>query len=162
MTERRLVVNGTACSIRVGDRDCDVDGLRVSTDIAHLGQGRYSVLLDGQQCYVTVAKGAGGGITARVRGESYRVEIVDPRRLPDESDSSRNDGGGQVQASMPGKVVAVYVKEGQKVTSGQDLLVVEAMKMRNALRSPLDGTVASVSVRPGDSVGAGEVLAIIE
>jgi biotin carboxyl carrier protein len=62
---------------------------------------------------------------------------------------------------MPGKVVRVLVKPGEEVEAGQGLVVVEAMKMQNAVRSPKSGTVERVLVAEGQAVNAGEVLAVI-
>jgi 3-methylcrotonyl-CoA carboxylase alpha subunit len=59
---------------------------------------------------------------------------------------------------MPGKVIAVKVEAGQAVTRGQELLVVEAMKMENAIRAPRDGRVRTIGAKVGDSVAPGTVL----
>jgi biotin carboxyl carrier protein len=63
---------------------------------------------------------------------------------------------------MPGKVVRVILAAGSEVEAGQGVLVVEAMKMQNELKSPKKGTVTQVMVAEGASVTAGEVLAIVE
>jgi biotin carboxyl carrier protein len=67
-----------------------------------------------------------------------------------------------VLAPMPGKVVRVLVEEGQEVEAGAGLVVVEAMKMQNELKSPKKGTVAELRARPGATVNAGDVLAVVE
>jgi 3-methylcrotonyl-CoA carboxylase alpha subunit len=63
---------------------------------------------------------------------------------------------------MPGKVIAVRAAPGMAVKKGDELLVVEAMKMENAVRAPRDGTVRSVAARVGDMVGPGAVLVELE
>jgi pyruvate carboxylase subunit B len=62
---------------------------------------------------------------------------------------------------MPGKVVRVLVKTGDRVETAQGLLVVEAMKMQNEIRSPKSGTVERVLVKEGQAVNAGEILCVV-
>lgn len=71
-------------------------------------------------------------------------------------------GSGSLAAPMPGKVVRVSVREGDRVTAGDELLVLEAMKMEHRIEAPCAGQVASVHVAAGDVVPAGAVLAVIE
>jgi biotin carboxyl carrier protein len=63
---------------------------------------------------------------------------------------------------MPGKVVRVQIEAGAIVEKGDGLVVVEAMKMQNEMKSPRAGVVVSISVKPGDTVNAGDVLAVVE
>jgi 3-methylcrotonyl-CoA carboxylase alpha subunit len=81
----------------------------------------------------------------------------------------RHDGIGQASAAdgailapMPGKVIAVDVSEGQAVTAGQRLMVLEAMKMEHALTAPFDGTVSGLSVEQGSQVQVEAVLCVVE
>jgi biotin carboxyl carrier protein len=95
-------------------------------------------------------------------GREYRVEIVDLRSWR-RSRSGRIDLAGrqQIAAPMAGKVVRVLVAPGQRVESGQGLLVVEAMKMQNEIRSPKTGTVERLLAKEGQAVNSGEILAVI-
>ena len=67
-------------------------------------------------------------------------------------------GGVKVTAPMPGTILAVNVAVGQKVTKGQAVVILEAMKMENEIPAPQDGTVASVAVEKGASVETGSLL----
>lgn len=67
-------------------------------------------------------------------------------------------GGEPVKAPMPGNILDVKVKAGDKVTTGQALCVLEAMKMENEIPAPHDGVVAQVVVTKGATVEAGDVL----
>jgi len=69
---------------------------------------------------------------------------------------------GALEAPMPGKVIAVRVSPGQQVARGDELVVVEAMKMENALRAPRAGTVKAVAARVGDMVAPGVALVELE
>jgi biotin carboxyl carrier protein len=63
---------------------------------------------------------------------------------------------------MPGRVVRVLVERGAEVEAHQGIVVIEAMKMQNELKSPKSGKVAEMRVIPGDTVIAGDVLAVID
>jgi acetyl/propionyl-CoA carboxylase alpha subunit len=91
------------------------------------------------------------------RGTVYRLELERGGARA----ASRHAAGG-LEAPMPGKVTAVRVAPGQAVRKGEEVLVVEAMKMENALRAPRDGTVKSVAVKVGDMVNPGVVLVELE
>ena len=67
-----------------------------------------------------------------------------------------------MSAPMPGKVVRVLVAEGDVVDHGQGLVVIEAMKMQNEMKSPKPGTVVSLTAIEGSAVAAGQVLAVVE
>jgi biotin carboxyl carrier protein len=74
----------------------------------------------------------------------------------------RRHDADALEAPMPGRVAAVGVVPGQRVAKGEELLVVEAMKMENALRAPRDGVVRAVHVSAGDAVAPGRPLVEIE
>ena len=91
------------------------------------------------------------------------IKIVDPRRLRSGQNSDgQQHGAAQIVAPMPGKVVRVHVEEGATVEKGAGVVVVEAMKMQNEMKSPRAGVVVSLNVKPGDTVNAGDVLAVLE
>jgi biotin carboxyl carrier protein len=71
-------------------------------------------------------------------------------------------GRQNITVPMPGKVVAVLVAEGDPVEKGQGLVIVEAMKMENEVRSPIAGAVKEIKVKPGDTVEGGTVLLVVE
>lgn len=97
------------------------------------------------------------------RGRSYAVTIVDPKRLRSGQNSDRHHHGvAEILAPMPGKVVRVQIEAGAEVEKGTGLVVVEAMKMQNEMKSPRSGVVVSINVKPGDTVNAGDVLAVVE
>jgi biotin carboxyl carrier protein len=103
-----------------------------------------------------------------VDGWRFEVDVESEARarLRRRATSSRGDAarGGPVElrAIIPGRVVSVDVAEGDTVDAGGRLLVVEAMKMQNELRSPRSGTVGRVSVGPGQTVELGDLLLVVE
>ncbi len=91
------------------------------------------------------------------RGVSYRLAVEREGKH-----SAARAPSGSLEAPMPGKVIAVKATAGQVVAKGDELLVVEAMKMENALRAPRAGVVKTVRVRVGDMVQPGLVLVELE
>lgn len=112
------------------------------------------------ECRVSASKNS---FDVSIHGRSYAVTIVDPKRLRSGQNSDRHQHGvAEILAPMPGKVVRVQTEAGATVEKGAGVVVVEAMKMQNAMKSPRDGVVVSINVKPGDTVNAGDVLATIE
>jgi len=112
-----------------------------------------------------IATPAAGGTVAQVGHE--RVLFIDGQAFPFAAPVAGRGGGasagdGAILSPMPGRIVAVEVKAGDRVTAGQRLVVLEAMKMEQALLSPFDGMVADLSAAPGAQVAEGIVLARIE
>ena len=103
-------------------------------------------------------------MTARgsVDGRVASATINRRRTARGGTDGDAADGEQAIVAPMPGRVVRVLVAAGDEVAVRQGVVVVEAMKMENELRSPKAGRVKEVSVTPGTSVDAGRVLVVIE
>jgi Acetyl/propionyl-CoA carboxylase, alpha subunit len=159
----------------VGEREEDLllkieDG-RVSAEIGNrvynlgvreIEPDSYMFLLNTNvhECRVSASKNT---FDVSVHGRNYSVTIVDPKRLRSGQNSDRHHHGvTEILAPMPGKVVRVQTQTGATVEKGAGVVVVEAMKMQNEMKSPRDGIVVSINVEPGDTVNAGDVLAVIE
>jgi biotin carboxyl carrier protein len=160
---RQVTVNGRSGRIQIeGSRLRYVreDGAEVECEfsVERTGSGEVSVLLNGRS--YRVSKGAGHEIW--VNGRLLAMEVFDPRDLRPGRGASANHGRQEIAASMPGKVIRVLVGPGDAVEEGQGLVVVEAMKMQNEMKSPKAGRVAEVRARPDATVGAGEILVVVE
>ncbi len=136
------------------------EGRIVEANAVRISSGAYSILIGGRSIEATVQEGP-RGLVVRAAGREFQIEVFDPRSW------RRGRGAGielegrqQLVAPMPGKIVRVLVAAGQKVEAGQGLLVIEAMKMQNEVRSPKSGTVEKLASE-GQTVNAGEVLAIV-
>jgi biotin carboxyl carrier protein len=98
-----------------------------------------------------------------LRGRAYAIRIVDPKRLRSGENSHGHDhASAEITAPMPGKVVRVLVEAGAEVEAGAGILVVEAMKMQNEMKTPRAGVVTTIHAKIGDTVNAGDVLAVVE
>ncbi len=112
---------------------------------------------------VSAAKAPGEPSHVRVGTSEFDVRLIDPKRLRIAGSGVEHaDGIAEIKTSMPGKVVRVLVQPGSEVEAGASVLVVEAMKMQNELKSPKAGTIREIRVTEGDAVSAGDVLATVE
>ena len=149
-----------------------IDG--VPTDVALRAAGPTRFVLDraGVRTRIVIeqATPAEGGVTRRevlvdgfrfeVDAESERIAALRERATRGRA-ASGHGGPLEVKAIIPGKVVSISVKPGDAVTAGQQLLVVEAMKMQNELRAPRDGTISRVGVAQGANIDVGDLLVVI-
>jgi biotin carboxyl carrier protein len=142
----------------------EIDGRRYEVEARALGGGEYLLFHEGRvyECRVGPAARA-GAFEVHTAAADYEVSLADPKRLRGARGGEAHEGGrAQLSAQMPGRVVRVMVEAGQEVEAGQPVVVVEAMKMQNEMKSPKAGTVAEVRVAPGATVNAGDVLVVIE
>ena len=140
-----------------------VDGQSLAADAVEVSPGVFSILLDGVSHEVRVASAPGGTLRILSGMEEFSAEVVDSRLWRGRRHGGLEAAGRQpVVAPMPGKVVRVLRKAGERIEAGEGILVVEAMKMQNEIRSPKSGVVESMAVQEGQAVNAGEILAWIE
>lgn len=123
--------------------------------------GVYSVLLDGKSFEVR-AMATAVGLQVETEGVCFAAEVMDPRNASRRSKAEFGSGRQNISAAMPGKVIRLLVQEGDNVDAGQGLVVVEAMKMQNEMKTSRPGRVLEVRVRNGDTVGAGDTLVVLE
>ena len=162
---------------RVGDREfaidieksgnrstVHIDDRRLETEISEPEPGIYLLKHKGKVFEAFVAgPSPSGEAKVTFKGREFEVRIADPRRLSTQrSGDIGSDGIAEIRTAMPGKVVRLLVTEGAVVEKSDGLVVVEAMKMQNEIRSPKSGTVKKINVQDGATVGAGELLVTIE
>jgi biotin carboxyl carrier protein len=149
-----------------------VGGQPVAASLAAHGRGRHTVRFDAETARVVLEPGQRAVSGTRVRevlvdGFRFEVEVESARRVKLRERATRGrsatatDGPVEVRAVIPGKVLSVSVAPGDVVEPGQELLVVEAMKMQNELRSPRGGTIDRVGITPGASIEVGDILVVI-
>ena len=156
----------------LAQRQILIDGEPREVAIRSLGGGRHLLTDDGTVTRVILEPDGPGEGGTRVRevlvdGFRFMVETEGERiaslreRASQGRAASAHSGPLQVKAIIPGKVVAISIKVGDQVTAGQQLLVVEAMKMQNELRAPRDGTIDRVGVAVGVNIEIGDLLVVI-
>lgn len=95
-----------------------------------------------------------------VNGKFFKIERKSALRTLEEKVGKPQKQ--DIKTSMPGRVVKLFVKEGEKVKKGQPILVLEAMKMQNEIKSPQSGVITRISPKAGDSVETGSLLFSVE
>mgnify|MGYP000659640809 FL=1 len=121
------------------------------------------VIVDGVE-FEVVIEGGGKVLSATVEGKTFEIEIPDaaPVAKKKRTGSGKKKKSGTVSANIPGKVVTVEVSEGDSVTEGQVILILEAMKMQNEIQAPISGTVSVVHCEEGQAIEANIPLVVIE
>jgi biotin carboxyl carrier protein len=145
-----------------GERETwSVDGREVAADAVEIADGVYSLVIDGQSIEVRVEKFA-SQLRVTVGGREYEAAVRDPREWKRSGGGAAEaEGRAQIMAPMPGKVIRLLVAAGDAVEAGQGIVVVEAMKMQNEIRSQKSGKVEKLAVAEGQTVNAGDLIAII-
>lgn len=136
----------------------DVSG---TASLVPIGPGLYSVLLGTKSITVTLSKDD-GRFEASSGGRRLFLTVADKRDRPAKQRSDAASGPVEVRAQMPGKIISLLVAPGTEIEAGQSLLVIEAMKMQNEVKSPRSGTVSRLLVSEGETVPANHKLVIIE
>jgi biotin carboxyl carrier protein len=140
---------------------CRVDGREVEVD-AVLARPNVLSLRLGNKAYEVKCERVGVDIHICVGSQRFAAEVHDPRSLRSRARATDDRGPKKLTAPMPGKVVRVLLSQGTTVEAGAGVLVVEAMKMQNEVKSPKKGTIQKILVIEGAAVNAGDVLAIVE
>jgi len=156
------------------------EGVTRDVEVTLQKDGRYCVAFDGETHVVDLLKPSPEAFQMLIDGESWEagcvptkegflvdimgvatdVEVVDPRRRA--LKLGAGSATGTLSAAMPGRVVRLLAAVGDVVKKGQPILVLEAMKMENEIKSPVDGTLAELSVGEGQAVEAGTKLARVD
>jgi biotin carboxyl carrier protein len=161
--------------------EISIDGTNYRLELSQI-EGRWTCRLDGREIEVDAVLARPDVISLRLRNKAYEVkcervgsdlhlwvgsvryeaEVRDPRSLRSRARAADDHGPRKLTAPMPGKVVRILVREGAEVEAGTGILVVEAMKMQNEVKSPKKGRIQKIVVGEGAAVNAGDVLGIVE
>jgi biotin carboxyl carrier protein len=124
--------------------------------------GMFTVIINDRVYRCALEESPGGAVEVIVNGERIPVAARDKKHLRGQTGAAAASGQAKLLAPMPGKVVRVLLNAGDEVAARQGVMVVEAMKMQNEVQSPKAGKIAEIKVSEGQTVNAGEVLAVIE
>ena len=144
-----------------GHWESRLDGHEVELDAVLTRRDVLSIIIGGK-AYEIKRERTATDMHLWVGRRRYAVQLRDPRSLRSRASADDGKGPRKLLAPMPGKVVRVLVKEEGEVEVGQGVVVVEAMKMQNEIKSPKKGVVRRMLAAEGANVNAGDVLAVVE
>lgn len=148
--------DGRRIFAKVDDREYELEASQPEPNVFLLKN-------NGKITEVFVERGVVSTMTAHAKGRIFDINIIDPKKLPTAGSGDISASGkAEIKTAMPGKVVKLLLNVGDEVKKGDGVIIVEAMKMQNELRSPTDGSVVEITVAEGATVAAGDILAVIE
>jgi biotin carboxyl carrier protein len=157
-----VTVGHRTMEVELGTDGVRVEGVKVNADLMEMdGTEVRSLLLDGSSHRILATRKERGLWSLHLSGRHLTARVVDERTRSIEEMTGDREGAlgpGALTAPMPGMVVRVEVEEGQPVSAGQGLVIVEAMKMENELRSQGDVRVRRILVSPGEAVEKDQIL----
>lgn len=143
---------------RVDEREYEIEASEPEPNIyLFKNEGRiYQIFVSPQTDFAAPFK-------VNVGNHQLEIKTFDPKKLRGSGVlNAKADGIAEIKTAMPGKLVRVLTQVGAEIKAGEGVLVVEAMKMQNEMKSPKDGIVKEIRFSEGATVNAGDVLAIIE
>jgi len=143
----------------------EIDGRRYELEVSQPEPNIYLFKHQNRiyQIFVSPNENSGEPFAVNVGSQNYEIKIYDPKRLRgSDTNGEHADGASEIKTAMPGKLVRVLVEAGAEIKKGEGVLIVEAMKMQNEMKSPKDGIIKEIRFAEGATVNAGDVLAIIE
>jgi biotin carboxyl carrier protein len=158
-------IDGRTLSIELEQNDerirATINGRKYDAEVVRPEEGAYLILIGGQVFEARVYNEGSGSLRVKLRDRVFAASIVDRKHIRPASDHSQ-EGRQQLVSPMPGKVVRVLLGAGDDVAAGQGVVVIEAMKMQNEIKSLKTGRVIEVRVVEGATVNASQVLAVVE
>ena len=154
---------GKEYSIDIKDGEVWVDSEKIGNSIHEAGTGKYQVIHNHKNYRVEIlsSENKGKKVTVKVNGTKYTIDlkdsldqVLDTMGISANSDSAVKD----LKAPMPGMILEISISEGDELKKGDQVLILEAMKMENILKAPADVTVKKIFVSGGESVEKKQVL----
>jgi biotin carboxyl carrier protein len=140
-----------------------LDGRDYQVDFLEPQPNLFSLIIDGRSFEVDVdARAEEDRYQVVIKGDAYDVEMVEEKKKLALKLAGGASGRQDLRSPMAGNVRQILVQPGDRVAPGQVLLILEAMKMENEIKSPIDGVVASVSARIDAPVAAGDPLCVVD
>ena len=158
-------IDGRPVEVEFEQRDgrvqAAIDGRSYEAEVLRPEKGIYLIFAGDSIYEARVWPSDTDSLNVKLRDRTFSAKVIDRKHRRAAADQS-HDGRQHLIAPMPGKVARVLLGQGDEVAAGQGVVVVEAMKMQNEIKSPKAGRVIEVRVAEGDTVNANQVLAVVE
>jgi biotin carboxyl carrier protein len=141
----------------------EIDGKRYEADVVMVEEGVYSIIIDNKSHNIELIEVENKKYLVNTYSKSYDVQLIDAETkylMSRKKDESMEET--IISSPMPGKVVKVLVKKGDKVKAGDTVIIVSAMKMESEYKVKKDRVIKDIKVKAGDTVTAHQPLIIIE
>ncbi len=140
-----------------------IGGKTYPIDIVEVGKGKYNMIYKGSSysAYVSPDQSSDKQLKISLNGESHEVRVIEKIDELLQKMGIGVGGAGEVKeikAPMPGVILEVKINGNSEIKKGDPVFVLEAMKMENVIKSPVNGTIDSVKVKKGDKVEKNEIL----
>jgi len=170
MTSLEISLNDRTSNVELVKKDKNhievvVDGKLYTLDAVMVEEGVYSILLNGKSYTVELIEGEHAKkYNVNTLYRSFEIEILDAetRYLLSRNKNLLGEEGNVISSPMPGKIVKITVKAGEKVEQGQTVIIVSAMKMESEYKSGKAGIIQEIHVSEGDTVEGHQPLITIE
>lgn len=168
--EFEVIIGQRTAKIELIEKTVNYIKIRVDEKIYELdavttGNGVYSIISEGKSYDIDVVQGQSNKhYIVNSDMNEYKVEIVDAesRYMKAMNKTLGLDDGNTITCPMPGKIVKVFVNKGDKVETGQTLIIVSAMKMESEFKVVRDGIVKDILVKEDETVSGGQKMIILE
>ena len=143
----------------------EIDGRRYELEASEPEPNVYLLKTEGKiyEIFVSPRQNLSEPFKVRVKSGEFEINLSDPKRLRGAGTGAEHgEGLAEIKTAMPGKVVRILAEPGAEIKAGDGVIVVEAMKMQNEIKSPKDGIVKEIRFAEGATVNAGDILAVIE
>lgn len=159
----KITVGNKTSEININGNGVEVDGQSVHLDLSQLSEYRYHLLYNNKSYLLEVVSrdSRSGNFIIKVNNKEVNVMLkttLDELLAKMGLNNNHNAVSKDIDAPMPGLILDIAVNQGSEVKKGEKLMVLEAMKMENIIKSPGDGKVKAVLVKKGDSVDSGQKL----
>jgi biotin carboxyl carrier protein len=144
---------GAICTVNDVEKEVSISWLKTN-EIGHL-------MVDNKQYAIQILKIEGKEVKLRINGKQTQMQLSDPMDQLLQNlglDKLMNKGISQVKSPMPGLVLKVLVSNGQEVKKGDALLILEAMKMENVIKSPTDGVIKQIHIKERDALEKNKLM----